>query len=142
MMMEVGGWVGWGGWVVCIELWPRAMQNAIHMATLCCWARFDITTGCVAPWPGHHLALWCLPDCHWGTAVGCALLSTSQGKQLARPPMPSCHQGTTKLGVLACPVCFGHLGAGPPCQAATCNPRKNGAGLPSLFSQLGASQHP
>ena len=133
MMMVVGGWVGWGGWVVCIELWPRAMQNAIQMATLCCWTRFDITPGCVAPWPGHHLALWCVPDCHRETAVGCALLTTSQGSSwldhpcqaaTRAPPKWVCWLAqfvlaTSGLGhhaklppeipakmVLPCPVCF------------------------------------
>ena len=78
MMMVVGGGGGWGGWVVCMELWPLAMQNATDMATLCCWARIGLTNrfvGTLARPPPGTLVFARLPQ---GTALGCALLSTSQ----------------------------------------------------------------
>ena len=141
MMMVVGGWVWWGGWVVCMELWPLAMQNATDMATLCCWARVRLF---LAPWPGHHLAPWGLPGCHreQHLAVPCCCPPANESSWLGHPCQAATRAPHT-LGVLACPVCFGpHLGWAtmPGCHQGTT--QIGCAGLPSLFFATGCLSRP
>ena len=103
MMMVVGGWVGGGGWVVCMELWPLAMQNATDMATLCCWARVRLF------WHPGQATTWHPAVCQVATGNStwlCPVVVHQPMKQLARPPMPSCHQGTTHTGCAGLPSLF------------------------------------
>ena len=140
MMMVVGGWEGWGGWVVCMELWPLAMQNATDMATLCCWARVRLF------WHPGQATTWHPGVCQVATGNStwlCPVVVHQPMKQLARPPMPSCHQGTTHTGCAGLPSLFWpHLGWAtmPGCHQGTT--QIGCAGLPSLFFATGCLSRP
>ena len=73
----------------------------------------------------------------------CPVVVHQPMKQLARPPMPSCHQGTTHTGCAGLPSLFGpHLGWAtmPGCHQGTT--QIGCAGLPSLFFATGCLSRP
>ena len=98
----MGGWGGVGGWYAWNSgLWLCKMLQI--------WPPCAVGQGFDLFWHPGQATTWHPAVCQVATGNStwlCPVVVHQPMKQLARPPMPSCHQGTTHTGCAGLPSLF------------------------------------